>query len=98
MKYSLHFIEEARLDIKEAFQWYDSKLPELGNSFLDSLYKSLEVIERNPYQYQIQLISIRKAVLKRFPYLVIFTIKGQRVIVLGVIHSSRNPTVWKKRT
>ena len=97
MNYSVEFIEEAKLDFKEAFQWYESKIIGLGHKFINSLSISISIITANPYQYQLQYGMIRKALLKHFPYQVIYLIENDTMIVLGVIHSSRDPIIWENR-
>jgi hypothetical protein len=36
-------------------------------------------------------------VVSRFPYLVFYVIKPQRITVLAVLHHARNPAVWPRR-
>ncbi len=41
--------------------------------------------------------DVRKAVARRFPYCIYFRERDQRIIVLAVFHSARNPAIWKQR-
>ncbi|WP_158855837.1 type II toxin-antitoxin system RelE/ParE family toxin [Lunatibacter salilacus] len=93
----LEFSEEARLDIQETIDWYDSRKMGLGKEFLLSLDETINNLQNNPFQYPYQHNEVRRILLKRFPYQVMFVVANQNIGVLGVIHTSRNPTIWKKR-
>lgn len=97
MAFELEFTEEAIQDIREASKWYDSIKSGLGDDFLLSLEASVNHIQRNPLQYQIRYGKVRRVLLQRFPYQVIFVVNEQLIGVLGVIHTNRDPNAWQKR-
>jgi len=84
----------ARLQIAEAIDWYDSQIPGRGDDFLRSFEGTIESICRNPYQYQVLRGDLRRAVLRRFPYLIIYAVAGDEVIVLRCVHAHRDPRRW----
>ena len=88
------FAEE---DLKEAKKWYDLQLDSLGDDFLQEIRKTIFHIQENPFQFQKVRKQTRRAVVKRFPYLVYFVVNNQVINVFAVFHSSRSPKVWKKR-
>lgn len=91
MKYLLEIKEEAFFDIKEAHFYYEEKRIGLGNLFLNTLETYLERIQKYPKQYQIQRKPYREAFLKKFPYLIIYEIEGNKIIVYAVFNTSKNP-------
>lgn len=97
MTYQLELTEEARLDIQEAWFWYEHQKANLGDEFLLSVEASLSEIERNPFLYQINDTSIRIALMKRFPYKVIYSVEATRIGIIGVLHNRRDPSVWMVR-
>ena len=97
MTYHLELTEEARLDVQEAWLWYENQKANLGEEFLLSLEASLNEIQRNPFLYQMHYNNSRIA-LKRFPYKVIYVIEEEYLIgVIGIIHNKRDPSVWMIR-
>lgn len=50
-----------------------------------------------PLQYAIVHQDIRRAVVRNFPDNVYFRLEPQRIVVLAVFHSRRNPDVWQGR-
>lgn len=84
----------ARLQIAEAADWYDSQSSGRGDDFLRSFQETIEVICRNPYQFQVLRGELRRVVLRRFPYIVIYAVSESEVTVLRCVHSRRHPRTW----
>lgn len=97
MSFSLLFTTEAKLDVQDAWLWYEKQRAGLGDEFILSLEATLSEIERTPLIYQIQFKDIRIALLKRFPYKAVFTVEKEQIIIIGVLNSKRDPTVWITR-
>lgn len=91
------FTPEAETDLEEAFGWYQEQVPGLGHEFLAAVEKQLEQIVANPRQYQTRHRGVRRAIMKRFPYAVFYTVEDPAVVVLAVEHQSRDPEHWKRR-
>lgn len=97
MKYRLIIRPEAEADLTGAYNWYESQLAGLGAEFLLVVAASLAAIQRNPKQYQVIHRRIRRALTRRFPFGVFFLIRRSTIIVLAVLHASRDPQVWQER-
>lgn len=98
MPYALTIRREAEADISEAFQYYESCRPNLGSDFLLCIEGSLSRIQKNPEQYKVVYKQIHRALVNRFPYGIYYTVLGDDVVVLAVLHARRNPEYWKSRT
>lgn len=85
----------AEIDLKVAHEWYNLQKENLGNEFLSEIGKIIKLIKANPHQFSIKQKNIHKAVLKRFPFTIFYTIQNNLIIVFAVFHNSRNPIVWK---
>ncbi len=85
------------LDVAATYQWYENEQPGLGLEFLDQLRSTYDRIAARPFQYQDLRSGIRRALLRRFPYAVYFAVEGDLVIVLAVLHASRDPAKWQRR-
>jgi len=91
MKYSIRFKEDALADASEIANWYNEKKNGLGLEFLDELELAVKKIKTNPFHYQVQKNEIRQILLDKFPYLVMFEIEQNQIIIYSIIHSKRNP-------
>ncbi len=97
MSLSLLFRPEAENETIEAFDWYENRVPGLGAEFLLCLDAVLNSISRNPRQYQPVHRSVRRALMRRFPYEVLFMEDDERIVVLSVFHARRDPAHWQER-
>ncbi len=88
---------EAEADLAEAFRWYEERRRGLGYEFLRAARVALAAVERHPAQFPVAVDDIRKAPLRRFPYLVYFVVLEQGVSVLAVMHGRRHPQRWQER-
>lgn len=91
------FRKQARLEFDEAGDWYEKERPGLGVEFLAEVHLLIQRIATTPELFPILYRDVRKAVARRFPYCIYFRERDQKIIVLAVFHSARNPTVWKQR-
>lgn len=94
MKFTLLIKEEADLDMAEAYKWYEDKSKDLGDEFLIELDEYFSSLESNPYLCPVRYKSYRLFPLRRFPYLIVYEIENENVIVYSVFHMSKDP---KKR-
>jgi toxin ParE1/3/4 len=85
-------------EIEEAWRWYEDRRERLGDEFVLCVEESLEKISNNPQLYPVIHNRIRRAMIQRFPYGILYFIEKDEIIVVGVFHSSRNPKQWKNRT
>ena len=84
-------------DIRSAFEWYESQRTGLGAEFLAALRERLEAVRAHPESSPVLYRGIRRAVVSRFPYLIFYVVRPERVAELAVLHHARNPAVWPRR-
>ena len=56
-----------------------------------------ERIAAMPKLYAPTIKNVRRAKLRRFPYVVFYRILADRIEVIGVLHGSRDPGIWQDR-
>lgn len=98
MAFSIVIDPRAIRDIQEAIDYYDEQQAGLGLRFEVSLNQQLLILKKNPFFHK-RYDDIRCLPLKKFPYMVHFTIdeKKHLVIIRAVFHTSLDPQNWKKR-
>lgn len=93
------FIQPARTELVEAQDWYERESPGLGRRFRAAVDDTVERIRDNPLQFPIVHRNLRRALLHRFPYALMFVLQAdETVTVIACFHGSRAPMVWHKRT
>jgi hypothetical protein len=98
----LSILREAELESAEAAAWYDDRQDGLGDSFLSEVAAALGRIRSDPLSFSrlethIGPYDVRRCILKRFPYLVIFAPRPNEVLVVAIAHVRRRPLFWLER-
>ncbi|MEQ8712060.1 MAG: type II toxin-antitoxin system RelE/ParE family toxin [Cyclobacteriaceae bacterium] len=94
MKYQLVIKPDAELDILESAKWYEEQREKLGYRFLEAVDSKLRLVEKNPLLYQSRYNHTRFALLARFPFAIHFTVESDRIYVLAVLSTHKNPRLW----
>ena len=89
---------EAETEMTDAFDWYEERVTGLGSEFLLAADAAFQGILRSPRQYPVVYKTVRRALLRRFPHEVFFISEENRVVVIAVFHTRRNPKYWHERT
>lgn len=97
MNQTLIFHQLALEELQEAHNWYEEKRKGLGIEFMDAIDEIAQRILANPESFPKADQERRKALPARFPYLVVFEMHGDVILVVAVIHASRNPKRWQDR-
>jgi toxin ParE1/3/4 len=88
---------EAELELIEAAQFYEKRVPTLGAQFLDAADDALGVIQQAPERWRIIEADVRRYLMPRFPYAVYYRILPDSLRVLAFKHHSRHPDYWRHR-
>ncbi len=97
MNYSFH--PEAEKEFIKAIQYYEEKERELGLDFSMEVHKSVTRILANPESWTKVSDSIRRILIKRFPFGVLYHYDSEsdHVFIVAVMHLRREPGYWEKR-
>ena len=83
--------QSAKADLADAVDWYRSMRPGLDQDFLLCTEEALALIRHYPVSSPILFRSLRRRLLRRFPYGVFYLYEPSLIRVLGILHSSRDP-------
>lgn len=99
MSYKVKILPEAHRDIRESIKWYNKQKDDLGKRFYIAVKSRIASIKENPGHYQIRYRQVHGAPIKKFPFSLYYKIDKPKstIIIFAVIHSSRNPEIWKRR-
>jgi len=95
MKY--HFHPEAEAELNEAVDYYDRCQDGLGLEFAKEVYSTIETICRFPAAWTALSENTRRCLTKRFPYGVVYRVKGDEIIIVAIMRLNRKPGYWNKR-
>ena len=86
----------AESEFEEAHAWYEEQSPGLGDQLARDLDSVLRRITEHPEAHAEVDGGIRRALLRRFPYGVFYVVEVSEIVVLGVMHSARDPEAWPR--
>ena len=87
----------AAAEIETAYRWYEKERAGLGFEFLEAVDKLVRTIAENPERFPVIRRDVRRALLRRFPYSIFYSIVSGHIVVIACFHGKRNPKVWRGR-
>lgn len=92
----------AELEAADAAVWYDDQKQGLGDAFLAESKSALDQLRTAPnlaarLEDYAGDEEVRRHLMMRFPYIVVFACRPYQLIVIAVSHSRRRPQYWLKR-
>jgi toxin ParE1/3/4 len=93
---AIRFTARASEEVRLAFDWYDVHAPGVGPAFLQAVEAVLAQAAAYPDSFPLVRPRIRRALLRRFPYGVFYVVQADAVLILAVIHASRDPETWPR--
>ena len=96
MKY-ISFHEDTRAELAEASHYYEDRVPGLGQALIDDVEKAASEILEHPNACERVSKNLRRKVIKRFPYSLIYAVETDRIRIMAVAHNKRRPEYWLYR-
>lgn len=98
MKRELRISSAAEVDVAESWDYYRIEEPGLESEFIRCVEKGYSRVVDTPFTFPLVFsTSVRRAVIDRFPFAIIFSVRDDHIFVYSVFHSSRNPIIWQGR-
>ena len=87
----------AEAEISEAVAYYNEQSPGLGYEFAAEAKDALLRLELFPNAWPVFSCRTRRCMVRRFPYGILYQVRPDFVLVVGVMHLSRDPKRWQDR-
>jgi plasmid stabilization system protein ParE len=84
-------------DVETAASYYESCEPGLGIEFAEELASTIDMIVSFPTAWTIIEDGVRRALVRRFPYGIFYTIESDDIYILAIGDLHRSPDFWKSR-
>lgn len=88
---------EARGEFDHAADWYERQRIGLGAEFVVEVRETLNRITADPKLHPPVYGDVRRVLVKKFPYVVLFRVEPAEVLVIAIVHTARDASVWKSR-
>jgi toxin ParE2 len=93
----INFLEIAKFELDYAIEYYNHESTGLGDGFLTEILNVLDRIGQFPEAWHPYSKRTRRCQTRRFPYGVIYQIRGNEILVVAVANLHRKPDYWKDR-
>jgi len=94
----VRFLTLAQQEVDEAFRWFEEQSVGTGLEFLDELDRGVRLIRSFPFAALEIESGIRKILLARFPYALVYGVDKETIVVIAVAHTHRQPRYWVDRS
>ncbi|MGH8597262.1 MAG: type II toxin-antitoxin system RelE/ParE family toxin [Gammaproteobacteria bacterium] len=91
------YLPPAEEELIEAGQFYESEAAGLGAEFLDEVQRAIDVLREYPRSGRPVGRNLRRALLNRFPFSLIYASEQGAILVIAVAHQRRRPGYWRRR-
>jgi len=91
------YLPLAREELNEAAAFYEASVPGLGNAFLDDVERAVQAVLERPRIGAPVGRKLRKTILRRFPFSIVFADRGPEIVIVAVAHQRRRPGYWRGR-
>ncbi|WP_367155173.1 type II toxin-antitoxin system RelE/ParE family toxin [Methylomonas sp. HYX-M1] len=91
------FTELARLELLDAIDYYELEFSGLGKRFQQEVKSAIKRIIQYPDAWPSERNGIRKYVMHKFPYKLIYSLEQDHILIIVVAHQHRKPDYWVDR-
>lgn len=91
------FRRVAKREYDDAYDYYATQRLRAAKKFARTVTGVLGDISADPLRFPIADLDIREAAVRGFPYCVYYIVEPDRIDILSVFHTSRDPQVWQGR-
>jgi len=97
MSRRISFHEVAELEIIDAASRFEADQPELSAALIDEVERAIQQILIYPHSCQLVNRTVRRKVLRRFPYDLMYSVKPDVIRILALASQRRQPFYWRGR-
>lgn len=81
----------------DAARYYEIQASGLGSDFLDKIDAAIFDISRNPERWPIIRCNVRRRLVHRFPFALLYRADANEIVILATMHLRRRPDYWVGR-
>ena len=91
------FSRYAKSELEDATRFYELEFEGLGRRFKEEVKKAAIRTSEYPKAWSVERGDVRKCLLHRFPYKLLYSIEDDHIFIIAVAHQHRKPDYWIDR-
>lgn len=93
----VEILDVAEAELLEAISYFNEQSEGLGFEFAAEVNQTIMRIVQFPDAWTKLSKRTRRCRTKRFPYGLVYQVRGDLVLIIAVMHLRRHPDTWKSR-
>ncbi len=93
----VEILSAAEAELAEAVSYYNEQSEGLGYDFAAEIKQTIARILQFPDAWPQLSARTRRCRTRRFPYGLVYQVRGESVLIVAVMHLRRHPDTWKSR-
>jgi toxin ParE1/3/4 len=94
---NVQFHPGAEQELTAAVDWYAQRGLGLGVAFMNEVHAAIGRALSLPMAWPQVGKDVRRVLTSRFPYGVLYVVRGETLLVLAVMHTRQQPDYWRDR-
>ena len=94
---NIKYLKIAREEFHDAIKYYETQQNGLGEKFQSDIRSSILRIKEFPDAYINVKENVRRCVIHKFPYNILYSIKENYILIIAIAHQHRQPDYWVDR-
>ena len=91
------FSKLAKQELDDAAHYYEIEFRGLGKKFRRDVRQAATRISTYPEAWSVERGDVRKCLLHKFPYKLLYSVEEDHTVILAVAHQHRKPDYWIER-
>ena len=91
------FLEAAKRELDDAVDYLELEFEGLGIRYKEEVKLAIQRISRHPNAWSVELEDVRKCLLHKLPYKLLYSLEADHIIIIAVAHQHRDPDYWIDR-
>jgi plasmid stabilization system protein ParE len=96
-QFAVEFHPLAADEVQAAERWYRERNDTASGRFQRELDVAIERISERPEAGSPYLSNTRRVLLRRYPFFVVYRVRGADLEIVAVAHARRRPGYWQER-
>ena len=97
MNHEIILHADAQAEILQALMWYDERSRVAARAFIQELNSTVILADRSPETWPRSHGDTRHIVFPRFPFKLVFRMRGETIEIVAIAHHRRRPSYWHNR-
>jgi len=93
----VEYLEAARVDFDESFNWYEKRSQAVAIGFMLAIDEAIVLVLEDPHRFPRTHGGCHYGKLRRYPFRLVFRNEAERVVIVAVAHAKRRPDYWQRR-